>query len=204
MKKTVIIFVLLGVVSICIEIICIGILFLQNDDNIRFTNKIEDYQYSGLLPAEIPANADVISYSDIDFWHEARDVYLELKFQTKEELEQYLADLEIVFDTANISNGNSAIKTENIYDPSYTEIFDPQCATWKGNDRYTGYEIYTEDQVVYYDCNFSAVSYSFDDLTVVYTYVYGLFRSGYHDYIPRYFTRFSVPLVGEHQRIFSL
>lgn len=186
------------------------------DGGICFTDNIENYNSNEfpvpqtIFPAEIPANAHVVSFSYFNYWHEAEDIYLELKFNTLEEMKLYLSDVKRACashcqHSSSTKSNSCFIETQNIYNQSYEDMFSMLYCTSQGDNHYTGYTIRKTDSVIMrYECNFGVITYSFDELTVIHSYVYGWYRSSIHNHIPAYFKRFGVPLQENHQRIFYL
>lgn len=214
MKKKFLVSTIILFLAICV---CLTIIWIKAiDSGIQFTDNLIYYNSKEfpvpqtVFPAEIPADAQVISFSYYNYWHEAEDIYLELKFNTLEEMKFYLSDVKLAC-VSNCQNypptkGNGwFIETQNIYDQSYEEMFCTLYSTSQGEDDYTGYTIEkTNSDIMCYECNFGSITYSFDELTVIHSYVYGWYRSNVHNHIPAYFKRFGVPLQENHQRVFYL
>ena len=189
---------------------------IKNENGIKFSDNIEKYNFEEyeipktVFPSEIPSNAQVVSFSYFNYWNETTDIYLELKFKTLEEMRAYLSDLK--YDCAsNCSKINPAqknvkfIEVQNIYNLSYEDMFCPLYISFQDENKYTGYKIVeTGSEKMRYECNFGLISYSFDELTVIHTYVYGWYRNNVHKHIPEYFKRFDVPLYENHQRVFII
>ena len=81
-----------------------------------FTQNISDYntpQYpigDRFFLDKIPDNADTIAFSFYEYRHEDFDLYLELKFKTLEEMEEYLKTLKNhVTNTSNLKNDESIL-----------------------------------------------------------------------------------------------
>lgn len=162
-----------------------------------------------IFPASIPSSADVLSYTYYNYWHEAEDIYLELKFNNVKDMENYLFDvkrtcLENCQNYIPINNCEWFIETKNIYNEKYNEIFCSLYVTSQGEEDYTGYAVTGKPEGSLFKCNFGAISYSFEELIVIHTYVYGWYQKNVHNYTPKYFTRFNIPIQENHQRIFSL
>lgn len=200
-------------------VLCIGIFFVitkSNDKDVFFTSDVNNYNSElypvpqNVFPEAIPSNTQVVSYGYFNYRHEAKDIYLEMKFDSKEEMEKYLSEVKANCEL-NCKNSNSEtqkqyfIYDENIYIPSYEDLFCTSYITSYGNEDFTGYRIVNMNaDSMCYKCNFGVISYSFDELTVIHTYVYGWYINDVHEHIPEYFERFNIPLKEEHQRIFLL
>lgn len=71
------------------------------ETHVFYTENAEDYntdKYPITEPiflSEIPENASVVRFSYYDYWYEVLDIYLELKFNTADEMKQYLSELEL-------------------------------------------------------------------------------------------------------------
>ena len=198
----------------CVSFTIVGIII--NQRGIQFTEDIRNYNSEiypipkTLFPSEIPENAQVISFSYFNYWHEVEDIYLELKFNTLEEMETYLSNIKLTCkaycQNKNYpKNSGEFIETQNIYNQSYEEMFCTLYWSSGGEKDYTGYNIVKgESGEIRYECNFGIISYSFDELVVIHTCVYGWYRSNVHKHIPEYFKRFCVPLQENHERILYL
>lgn len=180
-------------------------------DGMIFTNDIKNYntdEYAvpvSFFPDVLPASTKVISYCHYEYWDEAIDIYLELRFDTVEELEKHLNSMKQKY-TSNWDNKPTkktigVTETPNIYDNSYEDVFFNRYHTIQGENYYTGYSI--DSNKNFYDCNFGVISYSFDELIVIHAYTNGGFRNTYN-HIPMYFERFDIPLYNNHQRVFYL
>lgn len=192
--------ILLAIISCSIAIL----IMLLGERGIVYTDDIQNYdsgQYyisSSVFPKKIPKNAQVVSFKYFDYWYEATDIYLELRFNSSEEMETYLGSF-------NISDTSDYIQTKNIYNPSYEEVFSTQCAVWENEAEYTGYTIRNLDSdTMVYECSFETISFSRDELVVIHTFASGWFRENIHEHIPEYFKRFKVPLQEAHRRVFLL
>ena len=77
-------------------------------------------------------------------------------------------------------------KIQNPYDESFIELF-VATTFWLSSPNYGGY--FMREQYGTYNCSFSVIGYSYDELTVIQTYIDGLF-SIENSPIPKYFERF--------------
>lgn len=211
MKKNVLIIFILIIVFVFSIINVIK----TDESGVLFSDNIDDYDSEEyfipktVFPNIIPPNAQVVLFTYFDYWNEVRDVYLELKFNTSDEMEDYLMNvkLDCVSNCKNIKPDkidNIFIKAQNVYNSSFEEVFCTLYSTLQGDDDYTGYKIVEDDGKFRYECNFGLTAYSFDELTVIHTYVYGWYKNDIHNHIPIYFKRFDVPLNESNQRVLFL
>ena len=67
------------------------------ENGLLFTEDVADYgteKYPVALtvfPTKLPSNAQIIDFSYYNYWHQAQDVYLELKFDSLSQMESYLS-----------------------------------------------------------------------------------------------------------------
>ena len=187
----------------------------SNNDSIKSTNNIADYhtdEYfipSTVFPETIPENAQVVAFSHTVFWSTAEDIYLELKFNTQEEMQAYLEQIKGKSMPKNQGGqwpkpSEKFIQTPNAYDSNYVDLFSTMQLAWKSNEFFTGYQISITDETTVFDCDVDLISYRLDDLTVIHTYIKGVFTKSVHDYVPMYFKRFSVPIDQNHNRFYYL
>jgi len=205
------------ITAIIFLVICIYVAarIIAVPDGEKFTDKIENYNTEEydvplfVFPAEIPSNAQVISFCYYDYWYEEKDIYLELKFSTAEEMESYLNKVKsdyVSMCQAKLAprNGEWFIETQNIYNHSYTDMFCTALEISQDGKHYIGYEIEPRGDCTLYSCNFMVISYSYDELTVIHASVRGSYLSNVNKHLPEYFTRFDVPCQEHHQRRFYL
>lgn len=175
------------------------------DSDIIYTTDIEDYfalkayRRSQIFPEEIPDNAQVVSFYYYDYWHEDTDVFLELQFQSEAELETYI-ELRVGEVQKEYQNqhgdtaGRCFVEKTNPYSQSYNELYYSGSFRSSSNKDYLGYS-FDPDENAYlnYNCHFGVISYSNEDLRVVFSYTSGTFRNRVQQYTPAYFIRFKVP-----------
>lgn len=207
------------IVLICIfTLLFLGALIglrVMSSHGVRMTENVADYHtkdyplYSYVFMSELPECAEVVSFSYYNYWEEAKDYYLELKFTSQEEMNAYLNDLWSEAEASLQKDYQSTdrkwfISDQNPYDPSYTDFFCTYYRIITADTEYTGYSIEpSEDPYIpSYICNFGVISCSFEELTVIQTCVSGHFREGTHHHIPKYFQRFNLPLDEKHERRF--
>lgn len=179
------------------------------------TESVSDYntaEYPLHLPVflnELPPCAEVVSFSYYNYWYEANDYYLELKFSSRELMEDYLSEWWVAASESQQQDRRQTdrewfVVDPNPYDSSYTDIF---CTTYINSTadmEYTGYSVEPPEDPhsPSYHCNFGVISYSFDELIVIQTYVHGHFREAVHHHVPRFFLRFALPLEERYERRF--
>lgn len=202
-----------AILSLCSICVMLGLLFCLSytqANGFRFTQDIRDYGtekfplYHGLFPRALPAGGEAVAFSYYNYWHEEEDYYLELKFSTREEMDNYLSafakDCGAPSFDAYVEDGFRS--EQNPYDPTFVDWIDLFCITISGGREYTGFSIYTPQKrgETLYDCNFGVISCSYEKLTVIHSYTTGVYQYGINDHIPCYFQRFHVPLEEEHER----
>ena len=210
--------VLLAVAATFITGLFICSLFTE-DDFTFYTENIEDYDSEEFpIPRhyifldEIPENATVVRFSHYHFYnHEDEDVYLELKFETKEEMDEYLSAIKQYckenFNSKLYNTTNPFIEVQNIYDEKFVDLFCRDVCLITSDKRFTGYEshLYTNDKDDFdIKCHFAVISYSYDDLTVIQSYSSGTFFEWENEYTPQYLVRFSVPLDEKIERYYNV
>ena len=203
--------ILIVLMSVCLLFVGVRYWGIANRE-VYFTESIEDYfsEECRLPPEifldEIPSNADVISFSYYSYWSEAKDIYLELTFSSKDEMEAYLFELKDHGIQSSQVDGELFITEHNPYDPTFTDLFCTTFITYTKNKTYTGYSIDPgkNRDTITCDCNFAVISYSYEKLTVIQSYVCGSFRHSIHNYTPRYFLRFHLPVSEKHDRLIPI
>ena len=170
-------------------------------DRVDFSGKV-----SAIFMKEIPDCAEIVDFSYYKYYNERRHIYLELKFDDQKDFENYLKSLtehaekyylENIDTIKGISSAEKWIqKIQNPYDESFIELF-VATAFWLSSPNYGGY--FMREQYGTYHCNFSVIGYSYDELTVIQTYIHGLF-SIENSPIPKYFERFEIPFNKAYDR----
>ena len=211
-KKNIIVFIL--IVFACLltfvvyKIATVDYYLLYTEDIKNYNS--EKYSIpSTIFPDEIPSNVQVVSFSYYNYWHEAEDIYLELKFNSTEEMEDYLSVLKSQCITVckkynSFKDENLFASEKNIYNESFVDLF---CLIYYSSDQnksFTGYVIENNEDIIRYKCDFGLISYSYDDLTVIHSLVQGWYLNKKHNYIPKYFVRFDIPLDTNHKRLIYL
>ena len=156
----------------------------------------DDYPISVflLLPQEIPSNSRVMDFSYYKYYSEDFDYYLELKFNSKEELESHLkktlSDYEAILSSFDAPQGGWFYEETNPYNEKYTDLLSKSHASYIDTYRRVGYEVENGKLSRYYSCNYGILSYSFDELTVIHTDAHGTFYDQ-NKHIPKYLLRFN-------------
>ena len=158
----------------------------------------DDYQLpSVLFPEQIPSNADVVHFSYYSYWYEKQDYYLELKFESTEEMEFYLKELKKrALENNPFASGNKRkvefVEKENLNNSKFVDLFYSGFLSYYKESTYTGYKVQKNgdgDKKLYL-CNFGGLSYSYEECVVISFYTVGTFGELDDDYMPKYFTRF--------------
>lgn len=199
---------LITLLVLCLLFVCVRHWAISNKE-VYFTERIEDYN-SRKYPVvpevfldDIPSNADVVSFSFYSYWNEAKDICLELKFSSKDEMEAYLSELKAHGLQSSKTDAELFVTKQNPYDTTFTDLFCTTYLTCTEDQSFTGYSIdpTKSRDAVTFACNFGVVSFSYEKLTVIQSYACGSFRQNIHDYTPRYFLRFALPLDEKHDRL---
>ena len=201
-------------------IIIAGVLFLlyacglfTDDETKKYTTNIEDYnteKYSLpaiLFPQQIPENTTVNNFSYYEFYHEDFENYLELSFKTREEMEQYIENFlatakdELVTSKYYIHGEDLFVVEENPHNKLYMDVIFTCFAVSRAYEDFTGYE-YKKNK----DCewlsiyNFGCVSYSYDELVVIHSYLHGNFTPE-NNHTLQYFEKLNIGLNEDLSRI---
>lgn len=130
-------------------------------------------------------------YADCD----QNDLYLEVKFETEETMNAYLERVKNAF------SENGFISYPNPYDSKYTDIIEKEWIVSSASygDFASVIEFYENDNYTkYVDMKYYSVSYSYDELTMIYNYtdIGSDILFGYNPdkgyYCPKYLERFNV------------
>lgn len=168
-----------------------------------YTEDIENYgKYDGAIspdffPVSITEDMAVVQfayyykYADCD----QNDLYLEVKFETEETMNVYLERVKNAF------SENGFISYTNPYDSKYTDIIEKEWIVSSASygDFASVIEFYENDNYTkYVDMKYYSVSYSYDELTMIYNYtdIGSDILFGYNPdkgtYCPKYLERFNV------------
>ena len=185
---------------------------LSNDEYVKLNTYVGDYNSESYpafppFPDAIPENAEVLGYLWRSYYHTQCDEYLELKFASKGEFEEYLDYLlqymsEYIANDSPLPEDEWMISEQNPYDARFIDcFFMTPPYRYQGNigDYVTlGYDVridYSERWGYQreIDANFSVLSYSSELRTIAIFSSDGIRYTAY-DPVPIYFERFSVPL----------
>lgn len=205
--------IIIGAIVLVASII---ILWFMKPKGVLVTENIEDYNtadypvWESVFMETLPEKAEVVRYAYYDYWHEVRDRYLELKFETIEDLNSYLLELKEYTrvktnpDSPFMQKNDLFIEETNPYNNLYTDLLCTYNSYTQNHIGKTGYKILFEDDETRFRCSFGIISYSYEELTIIQSVCSGLFRDIIHDYTPEYFKRFNVPTDKELERLFVL
>lgn len=156
-----------------IAMLCLVIL---GPNGCSYTEDIENYGnydessyvYDVHFPEEITEDMTVVDfayfykYVDIN----QTDLYLEVKFKDAETMEKYIAE-------ATESFGDKGVVTyQNPFDPSYTDIAKKSWSVYSSKNGYliNSVEFRGDEDYRYVEMDYTSVSYSYDELTVIYNH----------------------------------
>lgn len=203
-------------------VLTIGILLLRKEllpykgadftDNINNYNNSDYYIPKAVFPSQIPTNAEIVAFSCYKYSTTKESAYLELKFNSAEEMNTYISkvvgECEAYMRSRNFPQNTDVcfIEKTNLYNSSYKDMFCTYFISSQYDESYTGYKIYLDEDSseLIYNGFFGTISYSFDELTVIHNYSHGWFSERIFGFIPRYFTRFNATSHGEHENKISL
>ena len=200
LKKVIIALLMIAMVlAFLMLLVCFG-----DDETKKYTNDIEDYNTEKyplttlLFPQQIPENATINKFSYYEFYHEDFEEYLELSFKTREEIEIYIENFlatakdELITSGYHIFGEDLFIVEENPYNKLYTDVIFTNFGVSNAYEDFTGYKY---DKNRDYGClsiySFGCVSYSYEELIVVHSYLSGTFTLE-NDYIPQYIEKFNI------------
>ena len=162
-----------------------------------------DFSYSPAhFPKAITEDMEVIKYSY--FYKRVgthqTDIYLEVRFDSKEKFDLYLNEAIEAF-------GENGVYTyENPYDSSFTDVIEKDCTRWipRNDIRYAAViEMVTDDTYKYVDIIYRSVSYSQDELIIIYNLTDlgdGIEASYYY---PAYLKRFGVEFDAKNNFVYE-
>lgn len=156
------------------------------------------------FPESIDDDMEVIKYSYFYKYADAhhKDIYLEVKFDSKEKFDLHLSEAIKAF-------GEDGVYTyENPYDSSFTDVIEKDCARWipRNDIRHAAFiEMKTSDfsDYSYVDMIYRSVSYSTDELIIIYnlTEVWSDLEISY--YYPAYLKRFGVEFDAKNNFVYE-
>ena len=166
------------------------------------------YPVSSPFPAELPTDAKVIDY----YWRfdssKRRDRYLELLFDDKESLQQFLEQIinetkeyHSLVDSTTKDESDLFFYEQNPYDNSFVDCIYLPYHNWLEGQRYTGYYWCGDGTNGNVRIDFCCISYSEESRTVIVSLSSGVYN-GDEGLIPAYFKRFSVPMADRVERVY--
>lgn len=185
-------------VSVCASLAGFVCCFLGN--GCSYTEDIANYgKYDrenpiAYFPQSITEDMTVVDFSyfykylDID----QTDIYLEVKFSDKDTMEKYLNTAKAAFSEKGF------IEYENPYNSKYTDIVENDWVLYSNGYYASRIEFDGDADYKYVDMKYYSVSYSYDELTVIYNYtsIGSDIECGNNpdngEYYPRFLTRFNV------------
>ena len=148
----------------------------------------KEFGYSH-FPEAISEDMEVVDFCYYFKYVDARqiDLYLEVQFENEETMEMYLAEA--------IASFSQTQTFSNPYDPSYTDVIADEWALLSPEGNFAAYIEFDSGSSVdykYVEAGYAAVSYSYEDLTIIYTGIYVGSDLEITDHYPRYLERFGV------------
>ena len=203
MNKLLVVLTRSSILGIVIIAICLTSCDLFSKDiyvtDVKEYSNIGYTQSCSVFPKEIPSNSSVVNFS---YYYEAPhgecyDVYLELKFQTTDELEKHITTILAQIEAENredptqfyAHDGNLYHSECNPYNSDYTDVFSTETLVWTGDQYFVGYSVSPEDHKEY-QAHYAIVSYSLEDLTVIHTVAVGRSKASQHSL--KYLERFNI------------
>ena len=167
-----------------------------------YTEDIANYgKYDGehqvaFFPEAITEDMTVVDFSYFYQYADIgqRDIYLEVRFEDEKTMDEYLMAAQSDF------SENGVITYQNPYNSKYTDIVENQWVRLSSRDGYWAavIEFGGDEDYKYVDMNYQSITYSYEDLTVIYNYTsLGSDISvgnnpDKQEYYPKYLERFGV------------
>ena len=180
-----------------------GMIFSNGTNGCSYTNNIINYGKGengsfriSYFPEEITDEMAVVQYSyyykPIDTHH--YDIYLEVKFADAETMDEYLLKAKNGF------KDYGYIEYQNPYNSAYTDIVENTWVVHSNSDGSFASRIQFKgtDEFKYVDMIYHSISYSYEELTVIYNYtqIGNDIKFGNNpdagEYYPKYLERFGV------------
>ncbi len=159
-----------------------------------YTEDIANYDRFGAnlkyFPEEITDDFEVVDYS---YYHTLLDtdhteIYLEVRFDNLEVMEKYLLSAITAFDTYGVQ------EYQNPFNPTYTDIVADTIAMQRGSGEtfsaYIDCDSYQKHR--YTEAYYRAISYSYEELSIIYVYLDMGSDISIDHYYPKYLRRFDV------------
>lgn len=186
--------------------------FFADGETKKYTTNIEDYNtekypLTAIFPQQIPENASVNKFSYYEFYHEDFEEYLELSFKTREEMEQYIEEFlaaakdELITSKYYIHGEDLFMVEENPHNKLYTDVIFTCFAVSNAYEDFTGYEYKKNKDYDWLSIySFGCVSYSYDELVVIHSYLDGNFTPE-NNHTLQYFEKLNIGLNEDLSRI---
>ena len=159
-----------------------------------YTEDIANYDRFGAnlkyFPEKLTDDFEVVDYS---YYHTLLDtdhteIYLEVRFDNREVMEKYISSAHSAFGTCGVQ------EYQNPFNPTYTDIVADTIAMKRGSGEtfsaYINFGFYKKHR--YVEANYSAISYSYEDLSIIYVYLDMGSDISIDHYYPKYLRRFDV------------
>ncbi len=160
-----------------------------------YTEDISDYGEKGVnikyFPEEITTDMDVVDYSYYYRYSDTdhSDIYLEVRFDNREVMDEHLSRAVSRF------GENGVHEYQNPYNSKYTDIVEnrERLHILGSGEMYSAYIDFEGDEdYKYVNSGYYAISYSYDDLTIIYIYLDIGSDISIKEYYPKYLRRFGV------------
>ena len=165
-------------------------------ENIENYGKYDKENYIPHFPDSITDDMTVVDfayfykYVDVD----QTDIYLEVKFDSKEVMDEYLTRAKESFSEKGF------VTYQNPFDPKYTDIIEKRRALYSAQDGICSSYIFFDgdEDYKYVEMNYDSITYSYDELTIIYneTSIGSDIEVGNNpdngEYYPKYLERFGV------------
>ena len=92
------------------------------------------------------------------------------------------------------------VEEKNPYNNLYIDLISTELTSGTIDERWVGYSVEKSDGKTVVRANLSIISYSYHDLTVIQSYMYGIYNTYAKDYVFKYFTRFNINTNEDHKR----
>lgn len=185
-------------VSVCADLAGFACCFLGN--GCSYTEDIANYgKYDrenpiAYFPQSITKDMTVNDFSYFYKYLDTHqtDIYLEVEFSNKTTMEKYLNTAKAAFSEKGF------IEYENPYNSKYTDIVENDRVLYSDNYYASSIEFDGDTDYKYVEMTYYSVSYSYDELTVIYNYtdIGSDIKCGndpYNsEYYPHYLTRFNI------------
>lgn len=199
-------FLIIGIVIVVLlhcVVTFIVVVWLTTPDYPFYTDSVEDYNSDeyyfdeGFFMPDLPRNAQVVAYSSYNYWNEDYDQYLEVRFDTKEEMDGYISALFGYLDQRREAdgiqyspdNGDWFLRETNPYDSSFVDCYYKKYRFHSPPYyEFTGYRV--EEDL--FDCHYCVISYSYESLTVIQSECRGTFYENENEYTPKFLERFGI------------